>query len=432
MNDHIEYIQAAMAEATRLTRAGQLSEATALIQRTLRNGSTRESSAPNVDKNSVGSMDSKDASIEAAFHVVDGSSSEEERTTQSIAPRNRAYIRGASPHLSARAHMRSPSNLHTLHGQRRVLGQKHGQTESSEAVSSLTNAGGQFVEKVYASAVGTRRYKLYIPSGYTGQAVPLVVMLHGCTQVAADFAAGTGMNVIAEERTFLVAYPEQGPTGNSSKCWNWFKEGDQHRDRGEPALIAGVTRQIIGEYAIDRERVYIAGLSSGGAMAAIMAVTYPDLYAAVGVHSGLAYGAAHDLPSAFTAMKQGKHQNVPQLSEAIPLIVFHGDRDTTVAVGNADCLLNQWLQRLKGGKGQRRRSTQDDTIERGQMAGGHAYTRSTYHDSDGRIVAEKWLVHQAGHAWAGGSSAGSYTDPKGPDASAEMMRFFNDHPRRNL
>ncbi len=294
-----------------------------------------------------------------------------------------------------------------------------------EVIPSSPQAGGQFVDGTYSNTAGTRAYKLYIPKGYTGQAVPLVVMLHGCSQSPMDFAAGTRMNVLAEDCTFLVAYPEQAPSANGSKCWNWFQESDQQRDRGEPSLIAGITRQIMSKYRVDSSRVYVAGMSAGGAMAVILAALYPDLYAAVGVHSGLAYGAAHDLPSAFAAMHQGTVSRTRHLRESIPLIAFHGDSDTTVAPVNADYLLDQWLQAASSGSGR----VPGVKVEQGQMARGHAYTRCIYHDASGRTLIEQWTVHQAGHAWSGGSPSGSYTDPQGPDASAEMVRFFMEHPR---
>jgi poly(hydroxyalkanoate) depolymerase family esterase len=226
-----------------------------------------------------------------------------------------------------------------------------------------------------------------------------------------------------------------------NKCWNWFKASDQQRGRGEPSLVAGITRQVIDEYNVADGRVYVVGMSAGGAMAAIMAETYPNLYAAVGIHSGLAPGAAHDMPSAFAAMHQGGPATprrevstataTGESARIVPAIVFHGDRDKTVHPRNADRLLEHYYPaNLTGSQEEASGSTLRGTVRQGQVAGGHAYTRATYRDAGGRAIAERWTVHGLGHAWSGGSSSGSYTDPKGPDASAEMVRFFNEHPQR--
>ncbi|HEY4405779.1 MAG TPA: PHB depolymerase family esterase, partial [Xanthobacteraceae bacterium] len=285
--------------------------------------------------------------------------------------------------------------------------------------------GGKFLAARYRNPAGSRAYKLYVPSHYHGQALPLVVMLHGCNQSSDDFAAGTRMNVIAEEETCLVVYPEQPSDANPARCWNWFRPNDQRRDQGEPSLIAGITRQVMRDYAVDPQRVYIGGLSAGAAAAAVMGTTYPDLYAAVGVHSGLACGAATDLSSALVAMQQG-NATAPSGSDDIladgvpplPTIVFHGDQDTTVHPRNGDHVIAQSMGT----------ATAQKQVHRGQIRGGHAYTRTVHADASGRASVEHWEIHGGGHAWSGGSPAGSYTDPRGPDAAKEMLRFFLEHP----
>jgi poly(hydroxyalkanoate) depolymerase family esterase len=269
-------------------------------------------------------------------------------------------------------------------------------------------AGARLLDGSYRNAAGSRSYRLYVPSGYTGQAVPLVVMLHGCTQTADDFAAGTRMNELAERDTFLVAYPEQAPKANGQRCWNWFLPAHQRRDAGEPSLLAGITRQVMATHQVEAGRVFVAGLSAGGAMAAVLAASYPHLYAAAGVHSGLVHGAAHDVPSAYEAMRQGPPAGTRAPGPSIPLIVFQGGRDTTVAPANAAALLRPWS------------GTSSEAFP------GPGWTRRVYRDRDGRVVAEWWSVDNLGHAWSGGSPAGSFTDPAGPDASAELARFFLD------
>ena len=286
----------------------------------------------------------------------------------------------------------------------------------------------RFVSASFTSPAGSRAYKLYIPSSYCGKPLPLVVMLHGCTQSPDDFAAGTRMNSVGEERAMFVAYPAQPASANGSKCWNWFNPGDQQRNCGEPSLIAGITRQIVRDYAIDTRRIYVAGLSAGGAAAAIMGRAYPDLYAAVGVHSGLPCGAARDLPSALIAMKRGSagvaspsncSSTIPRSGCMAPTIVFHGDKDTTVHPQNGLHVIEQ----LKSAQpAELRQVTQN-----GRVTGGHGYSRTRHLDAANRAVLEMWVVHGASHAWSGGNAAGTYTDPLGPDASREMVRFFLEH-----
>lgn len=260
---------------------------------------------------------------------------------------------------------------------------------------------------------GTRDYKLFVPPARPGQALPLVMMLHGCGQDPDDFAAGTRMNAAALEHGFFVLYPAQAAKANPSRCWNWFKHNHQRRDQGEPALLAGMAQEVMKRYPIDPTRVYVAGLSAGGAMAAILGAAYPDVFAAVGVHSGLPSGAATDLPSALAAMKSGSGGTARDLTP--PTVVFHGDQDGTVHPANGGHVAAS----SAGGAAAE--------LQRARSDNGHAYTRRIYRDAGGRVIAEHWEVHGSGHAWSGGSARGSYTDPRGPDATREMLRFFLSH-----
>ena len=318
-----------------------------------------------------------------------------------------------------------------------------GNDAGAEVVDRVA-APGRFVDSSFTGATGTRAFKLFAPAGFDGESLPLVVMLHGCTQDPDDFAAGTQMNELAQAQGFFVLYPAQAARSNSHKCWNWFSPGDQRRGAGEPALLAGMVRHVMQTHPVDADRVYVAGLSAGGAMAAILASEYPDLFAAAGIHSGVATGAAHDVASAFSVMKNGPtaaptwpspgatswpaagrdtKADAPSRASA-PVIVFHGDADPTVAAPNGDAVVAAALrgvdavtEKVAVDAGGRRRARR--TVWRGAGSGADAPT-----------LAEQWVVEGSAHAWSGGASAGSYTDPQGPDASREMLRFFLAHPRR--
>jgi len=293
---------------------------------------------------------------------------------------------------------------------------------STRPAHSPVHKHGLFEAHTFANGAGSRTYKLYIPSHYSGKAMPLVIMLHGCSQSPDDFATGTHMNEVAEEQTFLVAYPAQPQSANITKCWNWFNHGNQLRDHGEASLIAGITRQIMETHSIDATRIYVAGLSAGGAAAAIMGRVYPDLYAAIGVHSGLACGAARDMVSALTAMRQGGHPAHDEGMDhaggivAVPTIVFHGDADTTVHPSNGAYVIAQAKAHANLAK----------KVHEARTASGLAYTHIVETDKRGQPMLEQWILHGAGHAWSGGSG-GSFTEPRGPDASREMIRFFLQH-----
>lgn len=361
-----------MQEATRLTRAGRLNEALALL-RTATMGSTTRSDEP--------------------ARIIDGE----------IVPHQ------GPPMLSSLVpHLRQPFDGMKLPGSRR---------HELRPVDTAPEAG-QYVGGSFSNSEGTRAYKLYIPSIREAGPRPLIVMLHGCTQSADDFAAGTRMNFVAEAHGCFVVYPEQPQAANASKCWNWFRPGDQARGRGEPSLIAGITREVVEAHDIDRARIYVAGLSAGGAAAAIMGEVYSDLYAAVGVHSGLACGSAHDVTSAFTAMRGARNMsNTRAALPAKPTIVFHGDRDATVHPCNGA----QVISRIAADANLR-----TQTVRKSSPTG-TSFSHTVHRDASGVGVLELWELHGAGHSWSGGSPAGSFTSADGPDASKEMLNFFLKH-----
>lgn len=402
-----------MAEVTRLTRAGQITEAMALLQ-------GRPATA-----------NPQEATQKAASHTR-GSAARSWPTIDMVAPSTpggawTAPGFGTGSVGNAPFGKTAASERQGLAETLRSLRERFPKMSSMPGLGDGLGApqrsplpvpdGARFEERSFSNAAGTRPYKVYVPSGYTGQALPIVVMLHGCTQSPDDFAAGTRMNELAEEQTFLVVYPGQTQPANMQKCWNWFNASDQQRDAGEPSLIAGIAHEVVQEFSADPTRVYAAGLSAGGAAAAILAATYPDLFAAVGVHSGLPSGAAKDMPSAFAAMNGGGTVQPRGTRRTVPTIVFHGDADRTVNPVNGDRVIAQATPRR----------TLDAVITRGTSEGGMTYTCTVQREGSEPALLEQWILHGAGHAWSGGSASGTYTDPRGPDASREMLRFFLAH-----
>jgi poly(hydroxyalkanoate) depolymerase family esterase len=352
-----------MAEATRLTREGDLRAATALIQQALSDRRFAADAAP-----------AQDDVIDVDAHEV--------------APCGGAMLLPRSPLLPL-----------------------------ADVPACAPHADEGHVETGrFGQGRAARDYKLFVPPrGPRAERLPLVVMLHGCTQDPDDFAAGTRMNELARVQGVYVLYPAQSRQANPQGCWNWFKASHQQRARGEPATLAGMTRSVIETHDIDPAQVYVAGLSAGGAMAAILGQSYPDLFAAVGVHSGLPPAAAKDLAGGVAAMHGQATGAGAELR--VPTIVFHGDADPTVHPRNGAQLFE-----LAPGE---RQTLQQETL---QLRGSRrSATRRRRLGPDGKVVAEHWIVHGAGHAWSGGSRAGSHCDPDGPDASAEMLRFFLDH-----
>ncbi|SDP86969.1 esterase, PHB depolymerase family [Paracidovorax cattleyae] len=376
-----------MADATRSTRGGRLGEATEAIQRALRG---------------VGAHAQAAAGSPPAFRGAPGPSADP------------VVLDGLVREVP------EPNAADEVHEAPRPMG-----AAPREARGERWQSGS------FSHQNRTLAYRLYLPPEAPGDGAPrpMVVMLHGCTQHAEDFAVGTRMNALARELGVVVLYPEQTQHANAQKCWNWFKPQHQRRGRGEPAVIAALARSVATTHRVDPARVYVAGLSAGGAMADVAGHCYPDVFAAVGVHSGLPYGCAADVSSALSAMRSGPGQGPAAAAGsrgvALPTIVFHGDADSTVHVRNAEAL----VEALRHGSGQGAGAAAAPRVTRGRSSQGARHTRTVYTDAAGRDSLEYWQLHGAGHAWSGGSASGSYTDPSGVDASAEMLRFFLAHPR---
>jgi poly(hydroxyalkanoate) depolymerase family esterase len=379
-----------MTKATELTRSGKLNEATALIQSLLK-GPAQDAHQPLSEGDTGAVIDGDFTRLETGAGIGTPKPAPSRPTPPAtpLAETLRKIAAGGMP----------------VHG-------------PLSGTAGPMPVGAQFLALTHGGAHGSRSYRVYIPANRTKAPMPLIVMLHGCTQTPEDFAAGTGMNLVAEEFGCLIAYPAQPSGANAQKCWNWYRPEDQARDRGEPALIAGMTRAIQRDHHADPARTYIAGLSAGGAAAVVIAAAYPEIFSAVGVHSGLPAGGARDIPSAFAAMRGGSYGQPHQT--IVPTIVFHGLSDSTVHPENGAAVLSQALHAMPGLRA---------TTRQGVSDGGRGYRATAHLHADGRSLAEHWQIDGAGHAWAGGHAAGSFTDPKGPDASRQMVRFFFQHAK---
>ena len=381
-----------MSDAARFTQGGQLQAATDAIQQALRAAPAAAATAAAAAAVTAPMPSGAGTVIDVEARVI------RPETDAGAAPADR---RGASNRASSGETVGTEAGAHAARDERWTEGEfKH---------------GGR-----------TLAYKLYMPPAAPGApavAPGLILMLHGCTQGPDDFAVGTQMNVRARQAGFAVLYPEQTQHANAQKCWNWFKPQHQQRGRGEPALMAALTQHVAGDAGVDPARVYVAGLSAGGAMADILGRCYPDVFAAVGVHSGLPRGAANDVMSALAAMRSGAPAGAGGSGAVPPLIVFHGDADTTVHPSNGAAVVDAAGRRAIDGQG----ASQAPQVTSGRSPGGRGFTRTVYAAAGNRGALEHWQLQGVGHAWSGGDARGSYTEPKGPDASAEMLRFFEAH-----
>jgi poly(hydroxyalkanoate) depolymerase family esterase len=289
-------------------------------------------------------------------------------------------------------------------------------------------------------------YAVYVPSSRrAGSAVPLVVVLHGCTTTADQQAAASQYNTVADQHQFVVLYPDVDAADNAhGRCWKGIWDpGVEGRGRGDAGAIAEMTNAATTRWQIDRARVYVIGISAGAFETAILGAAYPDVYAAIGIHSGAAYGggeqgclAENEAPAATNKLARAALAAMGARAHVMPVIVFHGDRDDTIPYRCGQQALTQWLSTDNLILKHDRRTTLSQTptgASRSTVAGGHAYTVLSYADKSGCVLAQLWTIHEMGHYWSGGSTdpaSARYVDPRGPSAAAASWAFFS-HWRRS-
>ncbi len=417
------YFGAAMRRATAATRKFNLISATRIIQRALGNASTAAGVAPFIvapDQHVQKAAQRPPANQETANQETANQETanqeipKQETAKRVVAKTPRRFVRPLGEvveTLAKAADMRPPVAARTT---------ARATPQTARKAKLSLPEGASFTLRNFACSAGTRAYKLYVPSR-PKRPKGLIVMLHGCTQDPDDFAIGTGMNAHAEVHGLLVAYPGQTRASNTSSCWNWFESGHQQRGEGEPAILAEMARALAAEHQIDPDQIYVAGLSAGAAMAVIMGQTYPDVFTAVGAHSGLAYQSAGNVVTALAVMRGSaatrlfpRRPSEDTSARGVRTIIFHGSADKTVHPCNAELVVD-------GSSAHGRPS--EPAVDRLEV-NGRMCARTVIKDQRGAPLIENWLIEGAGHAWSGGQRGGSYTDPLGPDASREMIRFF--------
>lgn len=282
---------------------------------------------------------------------------------------------------------------------------------------------GTYFTGAYVSIYGSRDYHGYVPSSYrSGTPMPLLVALHGCTENDVGFQLLSGWQTLAEQRGFIVVFPDQNNFVNPAGCWNWFLGTNQHRGWGEPAIIAGITGRMRSQFTVDSRRIFVSGVSAGGVMSNIMAVTYPDVYAAASILAGCEYQC--DVLQNTTPQASGRAaiSEMGSRRRSVPVMIWQGTADVIVQPNTAYRIAGQWAT-VDG------IDTVPDTVVNGQVPNGRSYTHLTYRDGAGRSLIEQVMIDGAGHVYPGGCSCSLYGDPSGPDASGLSWDFFLAHPK---